>query len=265
MVGASTVETAAFVAAVTRGDRAAAERALAGNSSLARARNDAGISVVCLAVYAGQRELATELAARREDLDVFEASCLGATERVRELVRRDPELVEALSPDGFRPLGYGAFFGHLELVRFLLASGASVERPSENPMRVRPLHSAVAHLDPSLAPRLAAPLLEAGADPNARQQGGFTPLHEAAHNGTVELIRLLLRHGARVELCNDAGATPRELALEQGHDEAAFLLKPQREPDLDSAGVYLGLGLDDLGYGSLASRARSGAAEERRS
>ncbi len=242
-----------------RGDRAAVESALAEDAALARARSDAGVSVVALAVYAGQREIAAELAASGAALDVFEASCLGATDRVRELVAGDPGLIEAVSPDGFRPLGYSAFFGHLELLLFLVARGAAVDTPSENRMRVRPLHSAVAHHDAALAPRLAAPLLEAGADPDARQEGGFAPLHEAAYNGNVELIHLLLRHGARVDPRNDAGATPRDLALEQGHEEAARLLLPQREPDADSAGVYLGLSPADLGYGNLARAGRDRA------
>jgi ankyrin repeat protein len=33
-------------------------------------------------------------------------------------------------------------------------------------------------------------------DLNSRQEGGFTPLVSAAQNGSVELIQLLLAHGA---------------------------------------------------------------------
>jgi ankyrin repeat protein len=40
-------------------------------------------------------------------------------------------------------------------------------------------------------------LLEAGADPNAAQQGGITALDAARHHGDEEIARLLLDHGAR--------------------------------------------------------------------
>ena len=43
---------------------------------------------------------------------------------------------------------------------------------------MRPIHSAVAVGDHASV----RALLEAGADPNVRQQGGYTPLHTPAHN-----------------------------------------------------------------------------------
>src|SRR5439155_13640515 len=39
-------------------------------------------------------------------------------------------------------------------------------------------------------------LLEAGADPDAVQRGGWTPLHSAAHNGDPRTVEPLLAHGA---------------------------------------------------------------------
>ena len=56
--------------------------------------------------------------------------------------------------------------------------------------------------------------MEAGANPNVRQQGGYTPLHGAAHNGDAELVQLLLDHGADPAAPNDDGKTPRDLAPE---------------------------------------------------
>ena len=47
---------------------------------------------------------------------------------------------------------------------------------ADNVFKVRPIHSAAAVRDRTSV-RL---LLEAGADPNVRQQGGYTPLHTAA-------------------------------------------------------------------------------------
>ena len=60
-------------------------------------------------------------------------------------------------------------------------------------------------------------LLDAGADPNARQEGGFVPLHAAAHNGNERAGRSLLEHGADRSLATDDGRTAAGIAREAGH------------------------------------------------
>jgi ankyrin repeat protein len=68
-------------------------------------------------------------------------------------------------------------------------------------------------------------LLEAGADPNARQERGFVPLHDAAANGNVGLVDLLLKHGARPDAKTDDGKTAADMAVERGHQDLAAKLK----------------------------------------
>jgi uncharacterized protein len=155
-----------------------------------------GIGPILKALYKGDREQAEQLAGDAESLDVFEAAALGRAERLEELSRADHELVRSWSSDGFTALHYAAFFGTPEAVRTLVAAGADIEAPSENQEfapEARPLHSAVA------AGRMdnAEALLEAGADPNAKQHGGFTPLMEAEQRGAFDVAELLIRYGAR--------------------------------------------------------------------
>jgi ankyrin repeat protein len=57
---------------------------------------------------------------------------------------------------------------------------------------VRPIHSATAVGDYESVHAL----LDAGADPNVTQQGGYTPLDSARHNKHTALEQLLLEHGA---------------------------------------------------------------------
>jgi ankyrin repeat protein len=87
-------------------------------------------------------------------------------------------------------------------------------------MRVTPIHAAVS------AGRLEAArvLLDAGADVNAAEHGGYTALHLAAGNGDEALIRLLLERGADPTARLDSGQTPAELAHEKGHGVVAALV-----------------------------------------
>lgn len=154
-----------------------------------------GIGPILEALYKGERERAQELAAEAHALDVFESAAIGKEARLEEVLREDPELARAVSPDGFTALHYAAFFGSPEAVRALVAAGADLEARSTNQEfapEATPLHSAAA------AGRMdnAEALLEAGADPNARQHGGFTPLMEAEQRGDLDLAELLIRHGA---------------------------------------------------------------------
>ena len=68
-------------------------------------------------------------------------------------------------------------------------------------------------------------ILKNGADPNVREQGGYTPLHAAAQNGDLAVIRTLIYGGADLEARSHDGKTPLDLALEADHLEAAKLLQ----------------------------------------
>ena len=68
-------------------------------------------------------------------------------------------------------------------------------------------------------------LLEHGADINAQNRVGRTPLHRASFNGALEAVRLLLEHGADVEAKNIVGETALQEAADRGHDNVVKLLR----------------------------------------
>jgi uncharacterized protein len=153
------------------------------------------LSPILQALYRGDRADAERLHAEHPDVDVFDAAALGDIERLRKLLDEDSDAVHSWSADGFTPLHYAAYFDGPQAVRLLLERGADLEAPSRNEEfapEARPLHSAVA----AGRSDVAAVLLEAGADPNARQHGGFTPLMGAEQAGDLDLAELLIRHGA---------------------------------------------------------------------
>ncbi|MFZ8806797.1 MAG: ankyrin repeat and protein kinase domain-containing protein [Pyrobaculum sp.] len=67
-------------------------------------------------------------------------------------------------------------------------------------------------------------LLEKGADPNAQDYDGRTPLHTAASKGDVLIVELLLKHSADLNTQTKFGYTPLHLAAMEGHVDVVRLL-----------------------------------------
>jgi ankyrin repeat protein len=210
----------ALLTAITSGDVDGVRRLVADDPALASARDGNGLPVILLALFHRQREAADALLEAQPELGILEASALGRADRVRELLEAEPEARHARTPEGFTTLGLAAFLGGPEVVALLLHHGADPDDDADNPARVRPVHAAVAAFDPESL-RL---LLEAGADPNVRQQGGFTPLHAAAHIDHEEMARLLLEHGADPAAKTDDGREPARIAADDGSARVAALL-----------------------------------------
>jgi len=70
-------------------------------------------------------------------------------------------------------------------------------------------------------------LISAGADVKARTKWDETPLHIAADRGNVEIAKVLLEHGADINVRNNKrGDTPLHRAVAKGNVEMVkFLLK----------------------------------------
>jgi ankyrin repeat protein len=209
--------------AIDAGDAGRLRALVARDPSTVGSRDEQGTSALLYARYRGRLDLVEVLLEPEPALDVFEAAALGRVDRVRELIEADPALVTAFAPDGFHPLGLAAFFGHPEVVALLLERGADMDAVARNEqVRTTALQAAAASGDNESA-RL---LVEAGADVNVAQPGGFTALHAAAANGNEELAALLLEHGADRTALTDDGRTAADLASTAAHAEVAALLAP---------------------------------------
>lgn len=102
-----------------------------------------------------------------------------------------------------------------------LKNGADPNYPF-GPNKVKCIHLAV-----NLAsPEIVNLLIKAGADVNATDARGVTPLHVAAGSGVTSVIQILVRSGADVnakDLARDNGGgqeTPLHRAAFRGHQEA---------------------------------------------
>ena len=72
---------------------------------------------------------------------------------------------------------------------------------------------------------MAGWLLENGANANYRYGGGYSPLLTAAANGYLEIVKMLLRHGADLHVKTNDGKTARSFAEERGHAAVAEFLR----------------------------------------
>ena len=210
-------------AAIEARDEAAVRELLAREPGVASARDGQGRSLLLLALFHDLDGAAAAIAAHRtEPLDALEAAATGQVGRLRELLEQDAGAVlAARTTEGFEALGLAAFLGGAEAVAALLDHGADPQGDPRNPLGVRPVHAATAHRD-AAALRL---LLDAGADPDAAQRGGFTPLHAAAQHDDPELARLLLDHGADRARRTDDGRTAEDIAAAEGGERVLALLR----------------------------------------
>lgn len=79
-------------------------------------------------------------------------------------------------------------------------------------------------------------LIAGGADVNQQDKQGWTPLNWAAGKGNLEMIQLLLQHGARPSEVGRDLRTPAMIALAAGQAEAVKLLR-QAEAQSNGGGA----------------------------
>jgi ankyrin repeat protein len=67
--------------------------------------------------------------------------------------------------------------------------------------------------------------LERGVDPNTQDKYGRTPLHWAAYNGYIDVVKLFLVHGADPAVKDKDGRTPLDLARVKGRHKVVLVIK----------------------------------------
>jgi len=205
---------------------------------------------------------------------LFTAAVGGDLAEVKRLVVDCGANPNIQDKDGYTPLHYAAWKGHLKVVELLLEHGANPNIQDKD--GYTPLHYAAwkGHL------KVVELLLEHGANPNIQKHDGETPLHLAVWEGHLKVVELLLEHGANpniqenkygytplhdaVNRClkNKFGRTPLHFTVSRYHvvDVVRVLLDHGADPTIRD-----NKGRTPLDYGSLCEeiieelRRRSGA------
>jgi len=211
-----------FFDLIRQGKTAEIAAAVEAQPTVVKSRDAQGISALILAVYTHQPVIRDFLLTHLNDLDIFEAAAVGDCDRLHHFIAADAMAARAISPDGWTPLHLAAAFSSADAVTLLLEHGAHIHQFSHNPVRNQPLHACIA-LNSSLD--VVRVLLDGGADVNATQHGGYTPLLQAAAAGKKDLVLLLLENGARPDCVCDRGKSAADYARERGHKELAEILE----------------------------------------
>lgn len=102
----------------------------------------------------------------------------------------------------------------LSVVRLLVGAGAKVDARDDK--------GNTALIKNAFSPGIAAVLLQHGADINASNNEGWTPLFSAS---SADLTRFLLQHGANINARDKDGKTPLECAKQYGNPEIVAVLE----------------------------------------
>jgi ankyrin repeat protein len=198
----------------------------------ANGRTQQGINPLSLAIANGSEAMVNLLLKAGADPNQLEqtgeaqlmmAAEVGALPVVKALLAHGAQVDFLESTFGQTALMYAARAGHADIVAALLAAGARPDMATKV----------------GQAPRFIAPNSVAGfgfgvgiirggvpADRGRREpaQGGMTPLHYAARHNHVEVIKQLLKAGARVDAREANDITPLLMAISNNNMAAAHYL-----------------------------------------
>ncbi len=152
--------------------------------------------------------------------DIHEAAIQGDVNKVKEIIQKEPDEVHAKDTQGRTALHRAAQKGNIEMVEFLIASGADMNAKDDNGRT--PLIYALDFNNFDIANLL----IEKGANVKIADNRGLVALHWAAGLGKEDLAKVLLSKGTDINVRNTfRGWTPLYTAASQGKKEMVeFLL-----------------------------------------
>lgn len=158
--------------------------------------------------------------------EIFQSAQQGDAVRLKEILQFHPALANTENVEGLTPLGYAAHFGKVEAVQVLLDFGADINAVSHSKLSFIPsntaLHAAIAGERDMGVIQL---LLKRGAQTNIFDSAGHTSLHSAAfHADNVEMIHLLIEHGADIHAQIEGGESVLAVANQQGNHNVKKVL-----------------------------------------
>ena len=185
-------------------------------------RSESGETIFLYSLYRGKAKCVEALQGRGE-LTLHEAAAAGDLARVEAWVAAAPWTTQSLSADGWTALHLAAFLGQDAVVVRLLEPGADARQWGRAFEANLPIHAACAGR--RLGKVAFARLVTATGDPNVTPKHGYTPLMEAALNGSADMVDVLLAAGADKARKNPDDKSAADFARDKGHADIAKRLE----------------------------------------
>lgn len=158
------------------------------------------------------------LSAQEKAKSVFDIARSGTLEELKDLMKKNPNVINETNERGFSTLILACYRGNTEVADFLIDHVKDVNYKSDE-------GTALAGLSIQYNKDLVEHLLKKNANPNIADATGTTPLFWAVKAGNKELVELLLQYKADKTMKDSAGMTPFEYALKTDNKEVINLLK----------------------------------------
>lgn len=162
--------------------------------------------------------LASVFLLKAQEKDVFDIARSGTVAEMQQLMAKNPEAINSVSPMGFSPLILACYRGNTEVAEFLIGQVKDLNYKS-------PEGTALAGLCIRYHKGLVEHLLLKNADPNIADATGTTPLIWAVKTGNEELVKILLKNRAKKDQADHLGITPFEYAIQTKKQNIINLLK----------------------------------------
>ena len=206
--------------------------------------NESGLSPLYTAALCRNRQAINFLLEHGAIADIFACAILGKATDAEILLKRNPDLARATTPDGMTALHYAARAGHRDVVEILLRYHSDVNaldnrgrtalmeachggpwkfEPAEDIIQLLLDHNAQIDLIQAAATGrtdLIASILDRdGSVIDSPDAQGKTALFHAAHNNRLAAVKLLVERGADVNRSDAVGIAALHRTSQQCSDE----------------------------------------------
>jgi ankyrin repeat protein len=155
---------------------------------------------------------------KAQKVSIFDIAREGTLEQLKSAVKKDANIINKISKDGYAPLTLACYHGNNEVAKYLIANVKDVNSKSGYGT---PLMAATVKKNTELVKLL----LKYKANPNAVDQNGSTALHFSVIFSYEEIIKLLVASNAKSSLKDNRGNTALDYAKITGNEKIILLLK----------------------------------------